>query len=83
MEYRQSAPEYKLRGKGENRMFKQAIVYFPKDEKILKQISKDIAVFHCAAAVKYMDTMTLDDKEKSKVINSLISDISSVQKLSA
>ena len=64
-------------------MFKQAIVHFPKDEKALKQISKDIAVFHCAAAVKHMDTMKLDDKEKATVINSLISRRSNVQKLSA
>jgi len=61
-------------------MFKQAIIYYPTDEKILKQISKDIAALHCVAAVKYMDTMKLDDKQKIAVIDSLISDLSGKQK---
>ena len=56
-------------------MFKQAIIYYPTDEKILKQISKDIAALHCVAVVKYMDTMKLDDAQKVTIIDSLISDI--------
>jgi len=61
-------------------MFKQAIIYYPTDEKILRQISKDIAALHCVAAVKYMDILKLDDKQKMAVIDSLISDMSGKQK---
>jgi len=64
-------------------MFKEAIIYYPTDEKILKQINKDIAALHCVAAVKYMDTMKLDDAQKGAVIDSLISDLPSKQKISA
>jgi len=56
-------------------MFKQAIIYYPADEKILRQISKDIAALHCVAAVKYMDTLKLNDKQKVSVIDSLMSDM--------
>ena len=61
-------------------MFKQAVIYYPTDEKILKQISKDIAALHCAAAVKYMDAMKLDDAQKVTMIDSLISDMSDKQR---
>jgi len=58
-------------------MFKQAIIYYPTDEKILKQISKDIAALHCVAAVKYMEKMKYNDGQKTALIDSLISDMSS------
>ena len=61
-------------------MFKQAIIYYPVDEKILKRISKDIAALHCVAAVKYMDMLKLGDKQKIAVIDSIISDLSGKQK---
>jgi len=61
-------------------MFKQAIIYYPTNEKILKQISKDIAALHCVAAVKHMDTLKLDDEQKVAVIDSLISDMSGKQR---
>ena len=64
-------------------MFKQAIIYYPTNEKILRQISKDIATLHCVAAVKYMDILKLDNKQKVTVIDSLISDISGKQKANA
>jgi len=64
-------------------MFKQAIIYYPTNEKILSQISKDIAALHCVAAVKYMDILKLDNKQKVTVIDSLISDISGKQKANA
>ena len=57
-------------------MFKQAVIYYPTDEKILKQISKDIAALHCVAAVNYMDEMKLDNAQKATIIDSLISDMS-------
>jgi len=61
-------------------MFKQAIIYYPADEKILRQISKDIAALHCVAAVKYMDTLKLNDNQKVSVIDSLMSDMSGKQR---
>ena len=38
-------------------MLKRAVIHYPEDEKILKEINKDIAALHCAAAVKYMNTI--------------------------
>ena len=64
-------------------MFKQAIIYYPMDEKTLKQISKDIAALHCVAAVKYMDEMKLNDGQKAIMLDGLISDLSNKQKVSA
>jgi len=61
-------------------MFKQAIIYYPTDEKILKQISKDIAALHCVAAVKYMEKMKFNDGQKATLIDSLISDLSGKQR---
>ena len=60
-------------------MFKQAIIYYPTDEKILKQINKDIAALHCIAAVKYMEEMKYNDRQKATLIDSLISDLSGMQ----
>jgi len=57
-------------------MFKRAIVYYPADERILKQIAKDIAAFHCTAAVKHMDTLKLNEMQKIRLIDSLLQDIS-------
>ena len=57
-------------------MFKQAIIYYPTDERIMKQINKDIAAFHCAAAVKYMNTLNLNDRQKVTLIDSIRQDLS-------
>jgi len=57
-------------------MFKQAIIYYPTDEKMLKQISKDIAALHCVAAVKYMEKMKYSEEQKATLIDSLLSDLS-------
>ena len=56
-------------------MFKKAIIYYPTDEKILKQIDKDIAAFRCTVAVKFMDTLNLNEKQKVTVLDSLMQDI--------
>lgn len=56
-------------------MFKQAIIYYPKDEKSLKQIRTDIAALHCVASVKYMDTLNLDTEQKILLVDSLIKDL--------
>jgi len=64
-------------------MFKQAIIYYPADKKILKQINKDIAALHCTAAAKYMDTMKFTDDQKATIIDNIISDLAGGQKASA
>ena len=64
-------------------MFKQAIIYYPTDKKMLKQINKDIAALHCVAAVRYMDTIKLNDDQKAIVLDELISDTSGRKKISA
>ena len=56
-------------------MFKRAIIYYPKDEKILRQIQKDIAVFHCNAAMKYLDSLNLNNYQKSAVIQEVLKNI--------
>ena len=56
-------------------IFKQAIIYYPKDEKIMKQINKEIASFHCAAIVKYMDSIRFNDEQKAVLIDSVLEDM--------
>ena len=53
-------------------MFSKAIIHYPKDERVMKQINKDIAILHCAAAVKYMDTIKLNERQKQFILKSLI-----------
>ena len=64
-------------------MFKQAIIHYPTDEKMLKFISKEIAAFHCAVAVKYMDTLQLNNDQKIVLIDSLLQDSNLKQQTSA
>jgi len=52
-------------------MFKQAIIYAPKDEKTLKQIHKDLAVFRCSEAVKYIEALNLNDAQIDTLYESL------------
>lgn len=56
-------------------MFKDVIIYYPTDEKILKQINKDIAAFHSIAAVKFMDTLNLNENQKVTLIDNIIEDL--------
>jgi len=58
-------------------MFKQAIIYYPTEEKIMKQINKDIAAFHCIAAIKYMDMLKLNDVQKTTLLDKLMQDLDS------
>ena len=53
-------------------MYKQAIIYYPKDEKIRKQIEKDIAIFHCDAAIKYMDSLNYTIYQKIAVFEGML-----------
>ena len=64
-------------------MYKQAIIYYPTDPKILGEIHREIAAFHCAAAVKYMDNIGLDDRQKIMVVDGLMDDIATRQSATA
>ncbi len=44
-------------------MFKQAVIHYPTDEKALAHISKEIAAFRLAAAVKYIGSLNLNDRQ--------------------
>jgi len=44
-------------------MFKQATIHYPADENASKQVSRDIAAFRCAAVVKYIETLKLNDRQ--------------------
>ena len=56
-------------------IFKEAVIYYPEDEKIMKQINKEIAALHSVAAIKYMDTLNLNDNQKVTLIDSLTQDL--------
>jgi len=56
-------------------MYKQAVIHYPSDERAMKQINKEIAALHCAAAVKYMDTLQLNCHQKVTVIDALLCDM--------
>ena len=64
-------------------MYKSAIIYYPTDPKILGEIHREIAAFHCAAAVKYMDNIGLDDRQKIMVVDELLSEIAFRQSASS
>jgi len=44
-------------------IFKQAIIHYPTDERALYAIEKEIAAFRCAAAVKYIESLNLSDRQ--------------------
>jgi len=48
-------------------MYKKAIIYYPKDEKIRKQIERDIAIIHCDTALKYLDSLNFNIYQKIAV----------------
>jgi len=58
-------------------MFNEAVIHYPNDDITWNQICKDIAATHCAAAVKYMESINLDNVQKAVLIDSLIKDVSS------
>jgi len=64
-------------------MFKKAVIYYPTDEKMLKQIYKDIASFRCAAVAKYIETLNLNDRQIETLFDSLLNDIAARQQRSA
>jgi len=56
------------------------VIYYPKDENVLKEIYKDIAAFHCQIALQFMNTNGFDNLQKESVINSLLQDIRQTKK---
>lgn len=52
-------------------MFKQVIIHYPKDEKTLAQISREIAVFRCWATIKYIQSLNLNDNQIKALYKSL------------
>jgi len=56
-------------------MFKQAIIYYPTDEKIMAQINKDIAAFRCDATVKYIESLNLNDRQIETFYSGIEEDI--------
>lgn len=60
-------------------MFKQAIIHYPTDEKILAQIGKEIATFRCAAVVKYIESLHLNDRQIETLYDSLAEEITARQ----
>ena len=57
-------------------MFKQAIIHYPTDENTLKRIEKEIAVFWCAATIKYIESLKLNDRQIETLFNALEKEIS-------
>ena len=52
-------------------MYKETIIYYPKDEKIRRQIQKDVARFHCDAAIQYLDSLNFTTYQKLAVLESM------------
>ena len=78
-------PNHKLkqRWRGGRYMFKQAFIYYPTDEKALAQIEKEIAAFRCAAAVRYIESLNLNDRQLETLYAGLAEDIATKQRASA
>jgi len=72
-----NSPQHTLKQSGQRgcRMYKQAVIHYPKDERMMKQIHMEIARLHCAAAVKYLDMLQLDCQQKVTVIDALLHDL--------
>jgi len=60
-------------------MFKQAIIHYPTDENMLRQICKELAVFRCTAAVKYIQSLKLNDRQIETLYADLAEEIKNWQ----
>jgi len=56
-------------------MFKEAVIYYPMDENTMKRISKELAAFRCAAIVKYIGSLELDDRQVAVLIAAAMDDV--------
>ena len=52
-------------------MFKEAIIYYPKDEHMMAQIHKEIAAFRCATVVRYVESLNLNCRQTETLFASL------------
>lgn len=64
-------------------MFKQAIIHYPKDEKALTQISKEIAAFRCWATIKYIESLNLNNRQIETLYTALAEEIAARRQESA
>jgi len=64
-------------------MFKQAVIYYPSDPKILGEIHKEVAALHGVAVINYLEKLGLDDRNKMTVIDSILNDLANSEKTSA
>lgn len=44
-------------------MFKQAIIHYPKNEHELNAVYKEIAAFRCNAAIRYIESLNLSNRQ--------------------
>jgi len=70
------------RSKGNVYRNMKCTIHYPTDPKIMQRIHKEVAKVQCAAAVKCMDNMGLNDEQKSMLIDSLLEDRRQETKLS-
>ena len=56
-------------------MFKQAIIYYPDNEQALAQIHKEIATFRCSATIRYVESLSLNNRQIETLYVSLADDI--------
>jgi hypothetical protein len=56
-------------------MFKQAIIYYPSDEKALANIWKELASFRRTATIKFVESLNLNDKQVETLFSSIKNDM--------
>jgi hypothetical protein len=57
-------------------MFKQAIIHYPSDQAEKERLFKNIAVLRCAEAVKYINSLDLNDSQLETLYASISDSIS-------
>ena len=60
-------------------MFKEAIIYYPEDEKAMLQIRKEIIAFRCAIVIRYIESLNLNCRQIETLFVSLTEDIAKKQ----
>jgi hypothetical protein len=61
-------------------MFKQAIIHYPSDQAAKERLFKNIAVLRCAEAVKYINSLDLNDSQLETLYASISESISEKNK---
>ena len=62
-------------------MFKEAIIHYPTDAKALAYISKELAAFRCTAAINYIRSLNLTDRQIETLYAGLAEDIDARKQL--